>query len=217
MRTASRNSCRRLTPALPMHRPAAGRAATRKQGVTRPLCAAAFLAGYPLGIWWGSKGGEYAAQLVRYILSAESYTGWQSVFGALLSGTFLLLLCIFAAGFCAVGTGLLCLLFAGQGAWLGFCAAAVYLQEGTKALLMYRALLSFQELASLALCLWLAEFAGNLCAGLYLSVFDAGVARGRLQRDARRLALRFVSAVGLGVGISAVGGGIAVFVAGVLL
>lgn len=217
MRTASRNS-RRLTSALPMPRPAAGHAATRrKQGVTRPLCAAAFLAGYPLGIWWGSKGGEYAAQLVGYILSAESYTGWQSVFGALLSGTFLLLLCIFAAGFCAVGTGLLCLLFAGQGVWLGFCAAAVYLQEGTKALLMYRALLSFQELASLALCLWLAEFAGNLCAGLYLSVFDAGVARGRLQRDAKRLALRFVSAVGLGVGISAVGGGIAVFVAGVLL
>ena len=217
MRTASRNS-RRLTPALPRPRPAAGHAAARrKQGVARPLCAAAFLAGYPLGIWWGSKGGEYAAQLAGYILSAESYTGRQGVFAALLSGTFLLLLCVFAAGFCAVGMGLLCLLFAGQGTWLGFCAAAVYLQEGTKALLMYRAMLSFQELASLAVCLWLAEFAGSLCTGLYLSVFDAGVARGRLRADARRLALRFVSAVGLGVGISAVGGGIAVFVAGVLL
>ena len=156
-------------------------------------------------------------QLAGHLLAAESYTAWQSVAAALLSGIFLTLLCIFTAGFCAVGTGLLCLVFAAQGGYLGFCAAAVCLQNGAKALLVYRALLSFPELAALALSLWLAWYAGRLCAGLNQSIFAGGAARGRLQADARRLALRFLLAAALSVGVSVVGAGIAVFVAGILL
>ena len=219
MRTASKPR-RRPTPVLPVpHRSPAARPAPGRgqRSITQPLCAAAFLAAYPLGMWQGSQGGEYAVQLAGHILSPESYTAWQSVAAALLSGTFLTLLCVFAAGFCAVGTGLLCLVFAVQGGYLGFCAAAVCLQNGAKALLVYRALLSFPELATLALCLWLARYAGRLCAGLNQSIFAGGAARGRLQADVRRLTLRFLLAAALSVGVSAVGAGVAVFAAGILL
>ena len=74
-----------------------------------------------------------------------------------------------------------------------------------------------KQFDALALSLWLARYAGRLCAGLNQSIFAGGAARGRLQADARRLALRFLLAAALSIGVSVVGAGIAVFVAGILL
>ena len=181
-------------------------------------CMAACLAGYPLGIWLGRAGTDEAARYwTGYLLAADTYTGWGHVMVQVLPGAFLQLLAVYGCGYCAMGMGLLPLLFALRSGGLGYCAAAVYLEKGAKALLTYRLLMGAAELGTLVLCLWLAQYAGRLSIGLYQSVFCGGAPRGRLQADARSLTLRFGAACLLSIMICGIGAFTAVFIAGILL
>ena len=106
------------------------------------------------------------------------------------------LILVLLCGFCVWGVGLLALLFAARGLFLGYCAASVAAQSGASALLRYR-------LDTLLLCLWLAGWAVRLAMELFRAV------RGRAAREtpgtARRLAVRFAAALALSAAFAAVG------------
>ena len=104
--------------------------------------------------------------------------------------SFLQLILVLLCGFCVWGVGLLALLFAARGLFLGFCAASVAAQSGASALLRYRLDTLLSDVGTLLLCLWLAV-------------------RGRAAREtpgtARRLAVRFAAALALSAAFAAVG------------
>ena len=109
---------------------------------------------------------------------------------------------------CVLGVGLLALLFAARGLFLGFCAASVAAQSGASALLRYRLDTLLSDVGTLLLCLWLAGWAVRLTMELFRAV------RGRAAREtpgtARRLAVRFAAALALSAAFAAVGAVLAV-------
>ena len=104
--------------------------------------------------------------------------------------------------------GVLALLFAARGLFLGFCAASVAAQSGASALLRYRLDTLLSDVGTLLLCLWLAGWAVRLAMELFRAV------RGRAAREtpgtARRLAVRFAAALALSAAFAAVGAVLAV-------
>ena len=195
-------------PGLPMLRPAAERPHREHTPQTESGAALAFgvifLAGYLPGIWLGRSGTTpLGQQLAAYYTSRPEGTSLAAVFGAQLAVSFLLL-----CGFCVWGVGLLALLFAARGMFLGFCAASVAAQSGASALLRYRLDTLLSDVGALLLCLWLAGWAVRLAAELFRAV------RGRAAREtpgtARRLAARFAAALALSAAFAAVGAVLAV-------
>ena len=98
-----------------------------------------FLAGYLPGIWLGRSGTTpLGQQLAAYYTSRPEGTSLAAAFGAQLAVSFLQLILVLLCGFCVWGVGLLTLLFAARGLFLGLCAASVAAQSGASALLRYR-------------------------------------------------------------------------------
>lgn len=98
-----------------------------------------FLAGYLPGIWLGRSGTTpLGQQLAAYYTSRPKGTSLAAAFGAQLAVSLLQLILVLLCGFCVWGVGLLALLFAARGLFLGFCAASVAAQSGASALLRYR-------------------------------------------------------------------------------
>ena len=152
-----------------------------------------FLAGYLPGIWLGRSGTTpLGQQLAAYYTSRPEGTSLAVAFGAQLAVSFLQLILVLMCGFCVWGVGLLALLFAARGLFLGLCAASVAAQSGASALLRYR----------------LAGWAVRLAMELFRAV------RGRAVREtpgtARRLAVRFAAALALSAAFAAVGAVLAV-------
>lgn len=199
-------------PGLPMLRPAVERPHREHTPQTESGAALAFgvifLAGYLPGIWLGRSGTTpLGQQLAAYYTSRPEGTSLAAAFGAQLAVSFLQLILVLLCGFCVWGVGLLALLFAARGLFLGYCAASVAAQSGASALLRYRlALLS--DVGTLLLCLWLAGWAVRLAMELFRAV------RGRAAREtpgtARRLAVRFAAALALSAAFAAVGAVLAV-------
>lgn len=188
-------------PGLPMLRPVVERPHREHTSQTESRAALVFgvifLAGYLPGIWLGRSGTTpLGQQLAAYYTSRPEGMSLAAAFGAQLAVSFLQLILVLLCGFCVWGVGLLALLFAARGLFLGFCAASVAAQSGASALLRYR-------LDTLLLCLWLAGWAVRLAMELFRAV------RGRAAREtpgtARRLAVRFAAALALSAAFAAVG------------
>lgn len=168
-----------------------------------------FLAGYLPGIWLGRSGTTpLGQQLAAYYTSRPEGTSLAAAFGAQLAVSFLQLILVLLCGFCVWGVGLLALLFAARGLFLGYCAASVAAQSGASALLRYRLDTLLSDVGTLLLCLWLAGWAVRLAMELFRAV------RGRAAREtpgtARRLAVRFAAALALSAAFAAVGAVLAV-------
>lgn len=178
------------TPALPQ---SAGRADHR----LRPMIgfSAMFLLGYLPGIWAGRNGQTaLGQQLADYWLQYGSLS-FRSGLSAAVSAAFLQLTAVLLCGFCAFGLCFCLLLFAARGLWLGFCAANVLAAGGSGALVLYRLLTCVADLSGLFLCLWLAAYALPVSTGLFRSIFCGGAPRGQLAAAARRLLVRYGTAL----------------------
>lgn len=200
-------------PRLPMLRPAVERPHREHTPRTESGAALAFgvifLAGYLPGIWLGRGGTTpLGQQLAAYYTSRPEGTSLAAAFGAQLAVSLLQLILVLLCGFCVWGVGLLALLFAARGLFLGFCAASVAAQSGASALLRYRLDTLLSDVGTLLLSLWLAGWAVRLAMELFRAV------RGRAAREtsgtARRLAVRFAAALALSAAFAAVGAVLAV-------
>ena len=127
-----------------------------------------------------------------------------SLYGARFAVGALQLCAVLLCGFCIWGIGLLVLLFAARGGFLGFCAASAAAADGAAGLLRYRCDTAVADVATLLLCLWLAGWSAQLAAQLFCA------AQGRATRETpgtvRRLLSRFAAAIVLSAAVSAVGG-----------
>lgn len=162
-------------PGLPMLRPAAERPHREHTPQTESGAALAFsvifLAGYLPGIWLGRSGTTpLGQQLAAYYTSRPEGTSLAAAFGAQLAVNLLQLILVLLCGFCVWGVGLLALLFAARGLFLGYCAASVAAQSGASALLRYRLDTLLSDVGALLLCLWLAGWAVRLAMELFRAV-----------------------------------------------
>ena len=161
--------------------------------------------GYLPGILLG-RGGSTALgqQLAAYYAKSPAGSTFAAAFGAQFIIAFLQLCAVFLCGFCVWGVGLLVLLFAARGLFLGFGAASVAAADGVSGLLQYRIDTMLSDVGTLFLCLWLAVWAVRLAAELFRAV------QGRATREApgtlRRLTVRFGVALLLSAVFSAAGG-----------
>ena len=157
-------------PGLPMLRPAVERPHREHTPQTESGAALAFgvifLAGYLPGIWLGRSGTTpLGQQLAAYYTSRPEGTSLAAAFGAQLAVSLLQLILVLLCGFCVWGVGLLALLFAARGLFLGYCAASVAAQSGASALLRYRLDTLLSDVGTLLLCLcgWRWNFSAR-CA-----------------------------------------------------
>lgn len=163
-----------------------------------------FLAGYLPGIWLG-RGGVSALgqQLAAYYTKSPENAAFTAIFGAEFSGSFLQLTAVFLCGLCVLGVGLLALLFAARGVFLGYCAASVATVNGAAGLVQYRLATIVSDAATLFFCLWLAGWSARLAGELFNAV--CGRATRETPGTLRRLAVRFGTALVLSAVFSAVG------------
>ena len=111
-------------PGLPVLRPAVERPHREHTSQTESGAALAFgvifLAGYLPGIWLGRSGTTpLGQQLAAYYTSRPEGTSLAAAFGAQLAVSLLQLILVLLCGFCVWGVGLLALLFAARGLFLG--------------------------------------------------------------------------------------------------
>lgn len=163
-----------------------------------------FLAGYLPGIWLG-RGGVSALgqQLAAYYTKSPENAAFAAIFGTEFSVSFLQLTAVFLCGFCVLGVGLLALLFAARGVFLGYCAASVAAVNGAAGLVQYRLATIVSDAATLFFCLWLAGWSARLAGELFNAV--CGRATRETPGTLRRLAVRFGTALVLSAVFSAVG------------
>lgn len=163
-----------------------------------------FLAGYLPGIWLG-RGGVSALgqQLAAYYTKSPENAAFAAIFGTEFSVSFLQLTAVFLCGFCVLGVGLLALLFAARGVFLGYCAASVAAVNGAAGLVQYRLATIVSDAATLFFCLWLAGWSARLAGELFNAV--CGRATRETPGTLRRLAVRFGAALVLSAVSSAVG------------
>ena len=162
-----------------------------------------FLAGYLPGIWLG-RGGVSALgqQLAAYYTKSPENAAFAAIFGTEFSVSFLQLTAVFLCGFCVLGVGLLVLLFAARGVFLGYCAASVAAVNGAAGLMQYRLATIGSDAATLFFCLWLAGWSARLAGELFNAV--CGRATRETPGALRRLAVRFGAALVLSAVFSAV-------------
>lgn len=163
-----------------------------------------FLAGYLPGVWLG-RGGVSALgqQLAAYYTKSPENAAFAAIFGTEFSVSFLQLTAVFLCGFCVLGVGLLALLFAARGVFLGYCAASVAAVNGAAGLVQYRLATIVSDAATLFFCLWLAGWSARLAGELFNAV--CGRATRETPGTLRRLAVRFGAALVLSAVFSAVG------------
>lgn len=162
-----------------------------------------FLAGYLPGIWLG-RGGVSALgqQLAAYYTKSPENAAFAAIFGTEFSVSFLQLTAVFLCGFCVLGVGLLALLFAARGVFLGYCAASVAAVNGAAGLMRYRLATIGSDAATLFFCLWLAGWSARLAGELLNAV--CGRATRETPGALRRLVVRFGAALVLSAVFSAV-------------
>ena len=163
-----------------------------------------FLAGYLPGIWLGRSGvSALGQQLAAYYTKSPENAAFAAIFGTEFSVSFLQLTAVFLCGFCVLGVGLLALLLAARGVFLGYCAASVAAVNGAAGLVQYRLATIVSDAATLFFCLWLAGRSARLAGDLFNAV--CGRATRETPGSLRRLAVRFGAALVLSAVFSAVG------------
>lgn len=181
------------------------------------LFGALFLVGYLGGVLKGRTGqSELGNQLAAYYQTAENFSAFVPLFLDLLGSAFLQATLVLACGFSAVGSGFLCLYFVARGAVMGLCAASVFVQGGTKALVVHWMLTCLPDLSVFLIMLWLAAQAQR-CAGEMLRLLLGNGSHLRQTPQVRKLLLRFATALFLSVVSCVVGAASGVLFAGVLL
>lgn len=176
-----------------------------------------FFVGYLGGVFKGRSGqSELGEQLAGYYRSAEHFSAFVPLFLDLFGAALLQAVLVLACGFSAVGSGFLCLYFAARGAVLGLCAASVFVQGGTKGLVVHWMLTCLPDLGVFLVMLWLAVQA-NRCAGGLLRMVLSNSTHLRQMLPVKRLLLRFATVLALSAVLSLVGAASGVLFAGVLL
>lgn len=175
-------------------------------------CAAVFLVGYLPGILLGRNGTTtLGQQLSTFYTAQDRLMVWSDLFISQSAAFFLQLLSVWLCGFTAFGFGLLLLLFAGKGLFLGFCSANILTLEGTNALCLYWISDCLPQVMLLLLLLWLAGHATALSHGVFQSIFLGGAPRGQLIGNARRLTIRFLLCIPMSWFIGLLCSGLSVF------
>lgn len=181
------------------------------------LFGAMFFAGYLAGVLKGRTGqSELGSQLAAYYSAAEHFSAFVPLFLDLLGSAFLQAVLVLACGFSAVGSGFLCLYFAARGAVMGLLAASVFMQGGTRALVVHWLVTCLPDLSTFLVMLWLAIQA-NRCSGAIFRVLLGGGAHLRQALPVKALFFRFATALCLCVILCAIGAASGVLFAGVLL
>lgn len=157
------------------------------------LCSGCFLLSYFPGILAGRSGASsLGQQLAAYYMDKGSHGTWLSLFFGQAASAFLQLVLVWLCGFAAFGLGLLILLFAFKGLFLGFCCANVLALGGIKSLCLYWLSDGLPNVLLLLVQLWLAGYAAALSKGLFQSIFLGGAPRDQPAANARRLSVRFL-------------------------
>ena len=178
--------------------------------------AAAFLLGYVAGIPSGRTfASDFGTALAGYYMDGTNFRSFVPVFTGMFSGAFLQATWVMLCGFHLWGGALLVLFFALKGGLMGVCAACVYLQGGTRSLVVHWLLTCLPDLAVFLVMLWLSVTAGTLSRRLYHVAVNGG--RGSLMGEIRQLLLRYLIAVALCAAGCALFAASAVLLAGVLL
>lgn len=125
--------------------------------------------------------------LAEYALSSIGDPSYWSRFASLFATGFLQATLLLASGYCAVGAGVCGLFFALRGAYLGFCAANLYLLHGLRTLTVYWLGVFLPAAAMLVPLFRVAVCALPLSRGLWQSVFCGGAPRGKLPAVSRKL------------------------------
>lgn len=181
------------------------------------LFGALFLAGYLGGVLKGRTGqSELGNQLALYYQTAEHFSAFIPLFLDLFGSAFLQATLVLACGFSAVGSGFLCLYFVARGAVMGLCAASVFVQGGTKGLVVHWMLTCLPDLSVFLVMLWLATQA-HRCAGEMLRGLLGNSSHLRQTPPVRNLLFRFMTALFLCAAFCIVGAASGVLFAGVLL
>lgn len=176
-----------------------------------------FFAGYLLGILNGKTGSSaFVDFLAAHYMDDTAFSSFSSLFFDLCSGAFLQSLLVLLCGFSAVGSLFLSLYFAARGAVLGLCAAAVFVQGGTRALVIHWMLTCLPDLGIFLVMLWLSVRA-NRCACLIFRTAILNAGHLRQSFPLRQLLMQFLTALLLCAGCCLLGAASGVLFAGVLL
>ena len=176
-----------------------------------------FFVGYVAGVWVGRTGQSgFGNHLAEYYRNGENFSAFLPLFQNLFGSAFLQGILVLVCGFSALGTGFLCLYFAARGAILGLCAACVFVQGGTKALVIHWMLTCLPDLGVFLVMLWLAVQA-NRCAGGIFRILLGGGSHLRQMPPIKQLVFRFATAVLLCVALCLAAAASGVLFAGVLL
>lgn len=213
---AAQAAPRRPERQTPVLRSADCGARRRGQTLSAPIFAAVFLIGYLAGIPLGRTGDETLCGAVAgYYMDANRCTAFLPAWGGWLSASFLQVSLVFLCGFHLWGNVFLGLYFAGKGAVMGFCAAAVYAAGGTRALIVHWLLNCLPDLGLFLLLLWLANNACRACRGLRRVILSGS--HSPTAGELRRLCLCYLAAAGLSAAGSVLCAGSGVLIAGALL
>lgn len=177
---------------------------------------ALFFLGYLFGILKGRLGdSDFGAALAAYYMDGDHFSVVGTLFFDLYSGAFLQAVLVLVCGFSAMGTALLGGYFCLRGAVMGLCAASVFVQGGTRALVVHWMLTCLPDLGVFLVMLWLACQA-NACALALLRGMSYG---GHLRQapPLRAMLVRFLVSLLLAAGICLLGAASGVVFAGVLL
>ena len=176
-----------------------------------------FFAGYLFGIFKGRLGAwDFGTALAAYYMDAENYSAFATLFFDLYSAALLQSVLVLACGFSALGTVFLGGYFCLRGAVMGLCAASVFMQGGTRALVIHWMLTCLPDLGIFLVMLWLACRSGACASVMFRCAFRAG---GHLRQapPLRGLLIRFLTALLLCAVICLVGAASGIVFAGVLL
>lgn len=178
---------------------------------------ALFFLGYLFGIIKGRLGDSaFGTTLAAYYMDAENFSSVGALFLDLYSGAVLQAILVLVCGFSALGTVMLGGYFCLRGAVMGLCAAGVFVQGGTRALVVHWMLTCLPDLGVFLVMLWLS-FQANACASvMFRCAFGSG---GHLRQTPplKPLLLRFLSALALAAVLCLLGAASGVVFAGVLL
>lgn len=178
---------------------------------------ALFFLGYLFGIFKGRLGDSlFGVSLAAYYMDAENFSAAGTLFCDLYSGALLQAILVLACGFSALGAVFLGGYFALRGAVMGLCAAGVFVQGGTRALVVHWMLTCLPDLGIFLVMLWLAAQSNQCAMVMFRCAFQGG---GHLCRNPplRPLMFRFLTALLLAALVCLLGAASGVVFAGVLL
>lgn len=176
-----------------------------------------FFLGYLFGIFKGRLGeSSFGASLAAYYMDGEHFSAAGTLFLDLYSGALLQAILVLVCGFSALGTVLLGGYFCLRGAVMGLCAASVFVQGGTRSLVVHWMLTCLPDLGVFLVMLWLAA-QSNVCAMAMFRCTFYGSGHLRQGMPLRPLLIRFLLALLLAAVLCLLGAASGVVFAGVLL